>query len=153
MTADRRYYSTKTYAHSVGLSVAFRQAKADSHCRFLHGYALEVRLEFIADELNDKSWVVDFGSLKPVKAYLEKTFDHKTLITKDDPELDWFKTAHEKKILDLLIVDKTSSEGFADMIFDHVSNWLKTENLSPRVSLHRVEVKEHAGNSAIVEAV
>ena len=149
----RRYYSTKTYAHSVGLSVAFRQAKADSHCSLLHGYALEVRLEFAADALNEKSWVVDFGSFKPIKAWLEKNFDHKTLIVADDPERAWFEEAHKRKIIDLLIVEKTSSEGFAEMIFDHVTKWLEAEKLSPRVRLHRVEVKEHAGNSAIVEAV
>ena len=152
MTA-RRYYSAKTYTHSVGLSVAFRQWKADSHCKYLHGYALEVRLEFAAAELNDKSWVVDFGSLKPVKAWLEKTFDHKTLITRDDPALEWFEEAHKRGIIDLLTVEKTSSEGFAEMIFDHVLQWLVSEKLSPRVRLYRVEVKEHAGNSAIVEAV
>lgn len=150
---SRRYFSTKTYAHSIGLSVAFRQAKAQSHCKFLHGYALEVRLEFAADALNEKSWVVDFGSFKPVKAWLEQNFDHKTLITPEDPERAWFEEAHKRGVLDLRIVEKTSSEGFAELIFDHVSKWLETEKLSPRVRLHRVEVKEHAGNSAIVEAV
>ncbi len=149
----RRYFSTKTYAHSVGLTVAFRQAKADTHCKFLHGYALEVRMEFTADALNEKSWVVNFGSFKPIKAWLEKNFDHKTLITADDPERAWFEDGHKRGTLDLLIVEKTSSEGFAEMIFDHVTEWLVTAGLSPRVTLHRVEVKEHAGNSAMVEAV
>lgn len=153
MVLKLKYYSTKTYAHSVGLSVAFRQWRADTHCRFLHGYALSVKLEFAADELNIQSWVVDYGSLKSVKQWLQDTFDHKTLICEDDPELDWFREAHKRGILDLIVVKATSSEAFADMIFNHVSEWLKTENLAPRVSLHRVEVREHEGNGAVVEAV
>ena len=32
--------ATKTYGHDLGLSVAFRQWRADSHCRYLHGYAI-----------------------------------------------------------------------------------------------------------------
>ena len=42
------YVSTKTYGHEVGLSCAFRQHKADSHCAKLHGYALSVKVEFEA---------------------------------------------------------------------------------------------------------
>lgn len=46
------YKSTKLYGHEIGLSAAFRQWRAESHCRFLHGYALAVRFEFEADELD-----------------------------------------------------------------------------------------------------
>ena len=153
MPGERRYYSTKTYAHSVGLSVAFRQWRDDGNCRFMHGYALSVRLEFAADELNEQSWVVGFGKLKSVKQWLQDTFDHKTLICEDDPELAWFREAHKRGILDLIVVKATSSEAFAEMIFDHISEWLKKENLAPRVQLHRVEVREHEGNGAIVETI
>jgi 6-pyruvoyltetrahydropterin/6-carboxytetrahydropterin synthase len=40
--------ATKTYGDDLGLSVAFRQWRADSHCRYLHGYAIGVRLTFEA---------------------------------------------------------------------------------------------------------
>ena len=46
------YYSTKTYDHNEGLSCAFRQWRAeDSHCRFIHGYAIAVSLTFGCKEL------------------------------------------------------------------------------------------------------
>ena len=73
------YQSGKTYGHEVGFSCAFRQHKAQSHCKFLHGYALSFKFIFEADELDARNWVVDFGSLKSLKGWLENTFDHKTI--------------------------------------------------------------------------
>ena len=51
-------------------SCAFRQPKADSHCRFLHGYRLTAKFWFRASQLDKNNWVVDFGSL----GYLKKIF-------------------------------------------------------------------------------
>lgn len=48
------YLSTKTYGHEVGLSATFRQWRAKSHCRLLHGYSLSFRFEFEANTLDDK---------------------------------------------------------------------------------------------------
>ena len=79
------YKSTKTFGHELGLSSAFRQWKAQSHCRFVHGYALAVKFEFEAEELDVRNWVVDFGSLKSLRKMLEDTFDHKLLVAEDDP--------------------------------------------------------------------
>lgn len=46
------YSSTKTYGHEVGLSCAFRQCRATHfHCRYLHGYAFSIHLEFETEEL------------------------------------------------------------------------------------------------------
>ena len=70
------HYSTKTYGHNIGLSAVFRQPHADhSHCRFLHGYSLGFKFKFACNELDNKNWVVDFGGLKPLKKWLEDSFD------------------------------------------------------------------------------
>ncbi len=61
------YYSTKTWGHNMGLSAAFRQWRADSHCRLIHGYSLAITLKFAAGDLDARNWVVDFGSLKTLK--------------------------------------------------------------------------------------
>jgi 6-pyruvoyltetrahydropterin/6-carboxytetrahydropterin synthase len=79
------HYSTKTYGAEVGLSSCFRQHKAQSHCRLLHGYAMSFSFKFGALVLDERNWVVDFGGLKGLKAILEETFDHKTIIAEDDP--------------------------------------------------------------------
>ena len=143
------YRSTKTYGHEVGLSCAFRQWKAASHCRMLHGYALGIRLEFEANELDENGWVIDFGSLAAVKAELVSSFDHRTLVAADDPSLPWFREAHAKQIIDMLLVQRTGCEAFAGMVFAKTDQWLGAAGHHPRVRLVSAEVREHGANSAI----
>ena len=145
------FRSTKTYAHNLGLSCAFRQWRAKSHCRFIHGYALQVGFVFSATNLDEFNWVVDFGGLKPLKAFLEETFDHKTLIAKDDPLLGEMRLMHKLGALDLVEVDAVGCEKFAEMIFNYAEGFLKIA--FPHVRLESVEVREHAANSAIVRAI
>ena len=86
---DYKYYSTKTYGHEEGLSCAFRQPLAThSHCSLLHGYALSFSFKFGCEQLDDKNWVVDFGGLKELKAWLKDNFDHKITVSKDDEQID-----------------------------------------------------------------
>ena len=75
-----KYYSKKKYGHERGLSAAFRQWGAESHCRFIHGYSLEFEFVFGAHELDENNWVVDFGGLKELELWLRQNFDHKTLV-------------------------------------------------------------------------
>lgn len=143
------YKSTKTYGHEIGLSAAFRQWRAESHCRFLHGYALAVRFEFEAAELDARHWVVDFGSLKSLKGWLEDTFDHKTLVAEDDPELSAFRELAAAGLIQLRIVPATGCEKFAEIIFGATEVWLHDNGYAPRARLISVEVREHGANSAI----
>jgi 6-pyruvoyltetrahydropterin/6-carboxytetrahydropterin synthase len=133
----------------VGLSAAFRQWRAESHCRFIHGYALQIRLEFEATELDKNKWVVDFGSLKPVKSWLEEQFDHRTLVAFDDPEIAVFQELHDRGIIDMNLVPGVGCESFATYVAEWVAQWLIDRHLAPRVKLALVEVREHAANSAI----
>lgn len=142
------YRSSKTYGHEIGLSAAFRQWKADSHCRFIHGYALSVHLEFEADELDARGWVVDFGSLKSFKGALEGMFDHKTLVAEDDPKLPLFREMHRKGLIQMVPVPATGCEAFAAMIYEYAQVWLKDNGYAPRVRIHHVTVREHGANSA-----
>jgi len=143
------YRSTKTYGHEIGLSACFRQWRADSHCRFLHGYALAVRFEFKAEELDVRNWVVDFGSLKSLKGILEDTFDHKLLVAEDDPELDYLSSLQGMGLAQVVVVPATGCESFARMIYEVTEQWLRDYGYSPRCSLVSVEVREHGANSAI----
>lgn len=143
------YISTKTYGHNIGLSCCFRQWKAQSHCRFLHGYSLQIRLEFEATELDHCGWVVDFGGLKSFKGWLETTFDHKLLIAMDDPEMERLVDLKIHGVADIVLVPATGCEAFAYLIFECGKIWLKDNGYSPRVKLRQVEVCEHGANSAI----
>lgn len=158
--------STKTYGHEIGFSCAFRQWKAESHCRFIHGYALGFKFTFAANELDRRGWVVDFGGLKDLRALLESTFDHKLLVAADDPWRGVFQvlsnpavslpdlmftgpTAPSAPAADVVIVPATGCEAFARMVFDVTDQWLKDAGFAPRCWLVSVEVMEHGANSAI----
>lgn len=143
------YYSTKTYTHSVGLSCAFRQWRADSHCKYLHGYALSIKITFRGENLDNRSWIVDFGSLKSFKTWLEEMFDHKTLVAADDPQFKTFVHLNELGIIQMTMVRATGCEAFAKLIFDHAEQWMSDNGYSPRCRVDSVEVREHEGNSAI----
>ena len=135
------YKCGKTYTHNIGLSCAFRQWQTESHCHFLHGYALQVELEFEAKQLNDENWVQGFGDLKPVKAWLEDMFDHKTLVAEDDPKLKLFTLMFVEGMIDMKVVPTTGCEAFARIVYEGVKQ-LGFNNLQ------WVTIREHAGNWA-----
>jgi len=143
-----RYVSTKIIPMG---STAFRQWKADSHCKLIHGYRLQCKLWFTAEELDDKNWIYDFGGCKEIKNLLEKQYDHTTVVAADDPELDTFKLMSEKGMIDLRIADKgVGIERTAEWVYE-TTNKFVTEQTDNRVRVIKVEVWEHEGNSAIYE--
>jgi 6-pyruvoyltetrahydropterin/6-carboxytetrahydropterin synthase len=146
------YQSTKTYGHDIGLSCAFRQWRAQSHCHLIHGYALSFRLVFEADELDITNWVVDFGGLKPLKAKLQENFDHTMLVAKDDPKKDVLLSLQEHGLAKIVLVDATGCEATAKLVFDMTNQWLVETDYSQRVKLVSVEVAEHGANSAVFKA-
>lgn len=143
------FLSTKTFGHELGLSCCFRQWRAQSHCNLLHGYAIAVRLEFEAEALDERNWVVDFGSLKSLKSILEDNFDHTMLVAEDDPEKDTLFALGRLGLAKVIVVDSTGCESFAAMIYAVCEAWLTDNGYSPRVQMHSVEVREHGANSAI----
>ena len=148
------YKVTKTYPHELGLSACFRQHRAKSHCRFLHGYPLSFKLTFGAKELDENNWVLDFGGLKEVKAWLCETFDHRLVVANDDPARDFLvslgqATDDRPQLAQPLIIPNVGCEAFARYVFDYVKAWLNRNGHSSRVRLLEVEVREHGGNSGI----
>ena len=151
------YKSTKSYGHQLGLSACFRQWRALSHCRLLHGYPLAFKFTFGADELDENNWVMDFGGLSHVKKFLVDTFDHKLVIAADDPQRQRLENLgaiyHDcsSPVADVLVLPSTGCEAFAAYVFAYVECWLKDAGHAPRVRLISVECREHGGNSAIYE--
>ena len=143
------FLSTKRYGHEIGLSSCFRQHRAGSHCSLLHGYAMAFKFVFAANELDARNWVVDFGALKGLKAMLEANFDHKTVVAEDDPEIEWFKEAERRKILELVVLPSAGCEKFAEYVYECAEQWLFDAGFSPRCWLVSVEVSEHGANSAL----
>jgi len=142
------YHSSKYYPHSLGLSACFRQWRADSHCAQLHGYPLAFKYDFCTPDLDKHNWVMDFGSMKPVKQWLQETFDHRLMVATDDPELETFQLLHEKRIANINVVPATGCEMFALQAFGFCKRYLSLCGQSPRIHLSQVTVFEHEGNSA-----
>lgn len=141
------YQSGKTYGHNLGFSCAFRQAKAKSHCRFIHGYALSFKFIFESATLDDNGWVIDFGALKSLKQKLEETFDHKTIIASDDPDIVYFTAGHKMGVLDLVVLPAVGCEKFAEYVYNKAAMWL-LDNQYSNVRLTSVTVAEHGANHA-----
>jgi len=143
------YYSTKTYGHNIGLACVFRQPNADhSHCHLLHGYSLAFRCTFGCDTLDDKNWAVDFGSLKPLKKWLEDHFDHKTAVDINDPHLDKLKELEKHDLAEIVEFDGVGAEMFAKHAFDFADKLIR-EQTNNRCYVVEVECMEHGANSAI----
>mgnify|MGYP003652326199 CR=1 FL=1 len=143
------YYSTKTYGHNIGLSACFRQPHADhSHCRFLHGYSLQFKFTFSCAELDDKNWVVDFGGLKPLKAWLEETFDHKVVLDSKDPHIADFQLLADKGLAELTIMDGVGVEKFAEHATKFADQLVRNAS-GGRCWCVSCECAEHGANSAI----
>jgi 6-pyruvoyltetrahydropterin/6-carboxytetrahydropterin synthase len=131
-------------------SCAFRQWRADSHCKFIHGYRLVAKFWFECNTLDERNWVVDFGGLKELKQVFEKQFDHTLCIAGDDPLLNYFQQLHQLGAADLRVMTKgVGIERTAEWCFDVADSHVRgiTNN---RCWVSRVEVWEHDKNSAIV---
>tara|TARA_Y100000389_G_scaffold204845_1_gene260105 strand:- start:2769 stop:3212 length:444 start_codon:yes stop_codon:yes gene_type:complete len=146
------YYSTKHYGHNIGLSAVFRQPNANhSHCHLLHGYSLAFTFTFGCKELDNKNWVVDFGGLKELKAWLEDSFDHKLVVDKKDPALSTMIALESKGLAEIRVFDGVGAEKFAEHAFKFANELVKRKT-DGRCFCVKAEVAEHGANSAIYEA-
>ena len=140
------YRVTKTYGNERGLSCAFRQWRAESHCRLIHGYSLGFRFTFEAETLDDKNWVYDFGDMGFVKEFLEDNFDHILMIASDDPrKVDLYNLDGIAEVRELPVV---GCEAFAEYVYSYVHREV-SEQTAGRVDLVSVECFEHGANSAL----
>lgn len=143
------YRVTKTYPHSLGLSACFRQHRAETHCRFLHGYPLSFTLVFCTETLDANNWVINFGGLKQVKSFLIDAFDHRIVAAEDDPLLSEIVELESLGLSQkALILPSTGCEAFAKYVYDYVEDWLRKQQVSNGVVLESVECREHEGNAA-----
>jgi 6-pyruvoyltetrahydropterin/6-carboxytetrahydropterin synthase len=162
------YISTKNYGPSEGFAVAYRQWRADrksgkgpnevyTHdeipgCSALHGYAMSFYFEFTSTTLDARNWVVDFGSLRPLKEFLKETFDHTVLVASDDPFHAEYVRLREMGLLKLVEVENTGCEALAKFLCDFVNaDFLPTHypnSTDQEIWCSMVEVRETPSNSA-----
>ena len=153
------YQSTKVIK---GFSTCFRQWKAvQSHCSFLHGYALKFKLTFEANTLDERNWVQDFGFTKQqikdpgnlrlqgktIKDWFSHMFDHTTLVAYDDPFYNVLEALALNDLIDLRGVEKVGCEAFAELVYYFIQEQLAKQG--NKVFLLSVECMENEDNSAI----
>lgn len=148
------FQSTKVFD---GYSTVFRQWKAyGTHCSFLHGYGVSFKVWFEGD-LDEKNWVWDFGGMKRAKGnidgmnpkeWMDYMFDHTVVISQDDPELETFVALHNKKVVQLRILEHTGAERFAEFLYKKLNKFVTAET-DGRVRVTQVEFREHEKNNAV----
>ena len=147
------FRSTKVFD---GYSTVFRQWRAEgTHCRFLHGYGVSVKVWFEGD-LDHRNWVWDFGGMKRAKstidgmnpkAWMDYMLDHTTIIAEDDPFLDQLKELASQDVIDLRIIPAVGAERFAEYFYNKLNTFVQEET-DGRVKVVQVEFREHEKNTA-----
>lgn len=140
----KNFKSTKRFS---GYPCTHRQWRAESHCRYVHGYSRTFYFEFEANELTKEGWVVDFGGLKEVKAWLNHMFDHTFLVSQDDPAMDEFKQLDQSGVIQLRVMPNPGMEGTALYVYEEASKILK-KLYGDRAWISLVEVSENENNTA-----
>jgi 6-pyruvoyltetrahydropterin/6-carboxytetrahydropterin synthase len=75
-------------------------------------------------------------------------FDHTFIVAEDDPFIESFVKMNEAGVAQVRIIPATGAERFAKFIYDKVNPFIQEET-GNRVSIIKVEFKEHNKNSAI----
>ncbi|ADE54817.1 6-pyruvoyl trahydropterin synthase family protein [Coraliomargarita akajimensis] len=134
---------TKTYRD---IPFAHRQHKHDGHCALIHGHNWAITLTFACSDADENGFVVDFGKLKYLKAWIDEHLDHACLLNEDDPEKDAL-LADYGHLFQVYILPNCSSEGLAvhlHGIFDPMVR----EQTNGRVWITAIEIEEDSKNSA-----
>ena len=142
------FSSSKTFRN---YPCAHRRWQHDGHCAFVHGYSRSFIIWFQASSRTENGFVMDFGQLKEIKAWLTDKFDHTLLLDRDDPLMSQFRTLEDQGACKLTIYDDVGMEGTACYVYNHVQDWVQ-QKTSGRVSVVSVEVRENDKNSAKYES-
>ena len=162
------YVSTKNYGPEEGLSICYRQWRADRKsgksdgslysrdeipgCNALHGYALGIYIEFECETLDARNWVVDFGGLQPLKQFIKECFDHTMLVASDDPQFDTLKNLHDLGLAKMVEVEATGCEALSKFLYDYI-NEIFLDDHYPNSDIHcrKVKIQETPSNSGWYE--
>jgi 6-pyruvoyltetrahydropterin/6-carboxytetrahydropterin synthase len=114
-----------------------------------------MKFYFGGNDLDARNWMADYGGLKELKSILESQFDHTTLVSADDPELDFYKEMEKRKLAKLTILPSLGCESLADQLYKYVNGVYIPDFWGPgeaeRIWCYRVEVRETQANMAFRE--
>ncbi len=89
----------------------------DGKCRNLHGHNGKAIVTLTGDKLDSLGMVMDFSQMKKVlQKWIDETIDHKMLLHRDDPVLQFLQ---EKKEPVVILDVNPTAENIAKHIFDY----------------------------------
>lgn len=150
------YKVTKRF---TGFSCCFRQWRAESHCRNLHGYAIEFEIVFSAINLDKKNWVIDFGGFDKLKKQLAAMFDHTLVVAESDPNAFDLQHLDAEGIATVRLLPEVGCEVFARLVYQ-MANQFVADLIPPNavpsiwgngVKVVSVKCIENNNNSATYE--
>lgn len=141
------YTCTKVYPE---ICVAHRNWKSSSHCSFIHGYARTVEVT-LSGPLNSQDWVVDLGDLRFIKDFLYEQWEHRLLVSDDDPLLEEMKKLEALGALSLNVMNSSKGHGptleqSCKFVADFIQDKLCV--LHPNLKLKKIEIWEKSNNRA-----
>lgn len=146
----------------INFPFAHRQPSHPGHCHLIHGHNWSFEFEFGCEVLEPGTgFVVDFGALKWLRAYLEEQFDHTLVLNSDDPWLPHLQmhnahleSAIGQRVAKIVEVPNCGAEGLAVLLHDVVNGMLAQHpKLAERgVCVTRVVVYEDEKNAAVFTA-
>lgn len=147
--------STKAYhklpcAHMQHFDTDESGTPCSGPCAKWHGYDRSVIFEFSGTP-DEHGWLVGFGDLKPVKAFLEYYFDHTALVPADDPRMSAVMDAYTNGLVDLRVLPYGVSMEMSSLFIWEQVNPFIMEKTNGRAFVSRVECREHDSNSAFID--
>ena len=139
------FRSSKTFRN---FPCAHRKWRHPGDCALVHGYSREFTVWFEATQRDENGFVVDFGALKAVRAWLEERFDHTLLLDADDPMLPEFRRLEGLGACRLTVFEDVSMEGTAKFFYDWLDAWVR-EQSEGRARVYSVECRENDKNSSV----
>ena len=110
---------SKTYKD---IPFAHRQPLHKGHCSKIHGHNWSIIIEFQATELDANGFVVDFGNLKYIKAFIDEHLDHACLFSKEDSQIDALSKSEFKDLFKILWLDNASVKELHSFYTKHFQN-------------------------------
>ena len=143
MSKSTKITATRYHDFSAGHRVVGHENK----CRHLHGHNYRVHFH-VSGGLDDLGRVMDFGVIKSkLCAWLENSWDHKMILSEEDPYIIIFDGTDVWKDL-VLVPFNPTAENMAKYLLEHVGPILLR---GTHVTLVKVDIEETRKCSASAE--
>lgn len=132
----------KTY---LDIPFAHRQHRHPGHCAFIHGHNWSFTLVFGCKQCDENGFVIDFGQLRLIRAWIEQHLDHACVLNRDDTLKDTLLDA-ASEAFKVYEVECCSCEGLARHLFQIFDQLVRTHS-GGRAFLIKIEVREDRHNA------